>query len=253
MYLALVRRTAFPCAASLWRRGRVHPYPGEPVRDDSFIRYHRRGSRSFSSAIMRASTVAGLLLASLGPPRANAAGAPTRVDRSSPVPQGREVRGTSPKRGRQATGPGADPSEGHNRRRNFSRQRKVHDRRGAGRGGDTGRPPDRLQAEEQRRGGRGRRADRARARRPAPGADDHHGAGDRGKKENVANDVAVVDADQLGQVTAQTPLADLQGKVAGANIQANSGAPGGGCRFSCAVRRRSLGRPIRSTWSMASS
>jgi TonB-dependent starch-binding outer membrane protein SusC len=51
------------------------------------------------------------------------------------------------------------------------------------------------------------------------------------KKENVANAVSVVDASQLDQVQAPTVLSDLQGKVAGANIQSNGGAPGGGIQI----------------------
>lgn len=47
-------------------------------------------------------------------------------------------------------------------------------------------------------------------------------------RRNLANAVASVTADALVPVTAQTVESALQGKVAGANIQSNSGAPGGG-------------------------
>lgn len=47
-------------------------------------------------------------------------------------------------------------------------------------------------------------------------------------RRNLANAVATVTADQLTPVTAQTVEKALQGKIAGANIQTNSGAPGGG-------------------------
>jgi TonB-linked SusC/RagA family outer membrane protein len=47
-------------------------------------------------------------------------------------------------------------------------------------------------------------------------------------RRNLANAVATVTADELLPVTAQTVESALQGKVAGANIQTNSGAPGGG-------------------------
>ena len=49
------------------------------------------------------------------------------------------------------------------------------------------------------------------------------------RRENLANDVAVVTAENLtGRVPAQTVERALQGKVAGATIRTNSGAPGGG-------------------------
>ncbi len=47
-------------------------------------------------------------------------------------------------------------------------------------------------------------------------------------RRNAANAVATVSADQLSQVQAQTLDQQLAGKVAGADIQQNSGAPGGG-------------------------
>lgn len=50
-------------------------------------------------------------------------------------------------------------------------------------------------------------------------------------RRNLANAVATVTADELLPVTAQTVESALQGKVAGANIQANSGAPGGGMQI----------------------
>jgi TonB-linked SusC/RagA family outer membrane protein len=48
------------------------------------------------------------------------------------------------------------------------------------------------------------------------------------EKRNLANSVATVDAASLSMVPASTIENQLQGKVAGAHISANSGAPGGG-------------------------
>jgi TonB-dependent starch-binding outer membrane protein SusC len=50
-------------------------------------------------------------------------------------------------------------------------------------------------------------------------------------KRNLATDVTVVNTDQLTQVQSQTVEQALQGKVAGADIAANSGAPGGGMQI----------------------
>ncbi|MGH7718457.1 MAG: SusC/RagA family TonB-linked outer membrane protein [Gemmatimonadaceae bacterium] len=47
-------------------------------------------------------------------------------------------------------------------------------------------------------------------------------------RRNLANDVAVVNGDELDRAPTPTIENALQGKVAGAYIQANSGAPGGG-------------------------
>ncbi|HET7039194.1 MAG TPA: SusC/RagA family TonB-linked outer membrane protein [Gemmatimonadales bacterium] len=47
---------------------------------------------------------------------------------------------------------------------------------------------------------------------------------------NLANAVATVSGEQLERVPAQSVEHALQGKVAGANIQTNSGAPGGGAQ-----------------------
>jgi len=47
-------------------------------------------------------------------------------------------------------------------------------------------------------------------------------------RQSAANAVATVDAQQITHVAAQTPELALQGKIAGADIQENSGAPGGG-------------------------
>lgn len=47
-------------------------------------------------------------------------------------------------------------------------------------------------------------------------------------RQNAANAVSTVSADEISHVQAQTTEQELQGKVAGADIQANSGAPGGG-------------------------
>jgi len=52
------------------------------------------------------------------------------------------------------------------------------------------------------------------------------------RRENLAHDVAVVSARQLvGNAPAQTVDRALQGKVAGATIRTNSGAPGGGVQI----------------------
>jgi TonB-dependent starch-binding outer membrane protein SusC len=51
------------------------------------------------------------------------------------------------------------------------------------------------------------------------------------RRGNLANSVAVVSASNLQAAPAQTVESALQGKVAGANISANSGAPGGGMQI----------------------
>jgi len=50
-------------------------------------------------------------------------------------------------------------------------------------------------------------------------------------RKNLANSVATVSREELQEVPAQTVDSALQGKVAGANIQSNSGAPGGGIQL----------------------
>src|SRR2546430_17001376 len=50
-------------------------------------------------------------------------------------------------------------------------------------------------------------------------------------RRNLANSVASVDAEQLTKVPAVSVENALQGKVAGAQIQQNTGAPGGGNRI----------------------
>ncbi|MEZ4433559.1 MAG: TonB-dependent receptor [bacterium] len=50
-------------------------------------------------------------------------------------------------------------------------------------------------------------------------------------EQNQANSVARVTAEQLRDVPAPTISEALQGKIAGANIQSNSGAPGGGIQL----------------------
>jgi TonB-linked SusC/RagA family outer membrane protein len=52
------------------------------------------------------------------------------------------------------------------------------------------------------------------------------------RRQNLANSVAVVSGDNLQGAPAQTIERALQGKIAGANISANSGAPGGGLQIS---------------------
>ncbi|ATB28757.1 SusC/RagA family TonB-linked outer membrane protein [Melittangium boletus] len=50
-------------------------------------------------------------------------------------------------------------------------------------------------------------------------------------RKNLANSVASVNAEELNRAPASTVDQALQGKVAGANIQSNSGAPGGGIQL----------------------
>jgi TonB-linked SusC/RagA family outer membrane protein len=50
-------------------------------------------------------------------------------------------------------------------------------------------------------------------------------------RKNLANAVATVNAESLNRAPAATVDQAIQGKVAGANIQANSGAPGGGLQM----------------------
>lgn len=50
-------------------------------------------------------------------------------------------------------------------------------------------------------------------------------------RKNLANSVASVNSEDLNRAPAQTVDGALQGKVAGANIQSNSGAPGGGMQM----------------------
>lgn len=50
-------------------------------------------------------------------------------------------------------------------------------------------------------------------------------------KRNLANSIATVNADQITKVSSQSIDQALQGKVVGAQIQTNSGAPGGGNRI----------------------
>jgi TonB-linked SusC/RagA family outer membrane protein len=50
-------------------------------------------------------------------------------------------------------------------------------------------------------------------------------------RKNLANSVATVNAENLARAPASTVDQAVQGKVAGANIQSNSGAPGGGMQM----------------------
>ena len=50
-------------------------------------------------------------------------------------------------------------------------------------------------------------------------------------RKNLANSVASVNSEELNRAPASTVDQALQGKVAGANIQSNSGAPGGGIQM----------------------
>ncbi len=51
------------------------------------------------------------------------------------------------------------------------------------------------------------------------------------ERRNLANAVATVSGEEVSRVSAQTVEQALQGKVVGASIQANSGAPGGGMQM----------------------
>lgn len=51
------------------------------------------------------------------------------------------------------------------------------------------------------------------------------------ERQNLANAVATVNAEDISRVSAQSVEHAIQGKVAGASIQANSGAPGGGVQM----------------------
>jgi TonB-linked SusC/RagA family outer membrane protein len=62
-------------------------------------------------------------------------------------------------------------------------------------------------------------------------------------KKNLANAVSTVSADQLVEVQSQSVEQALQGKIAGADISANSGAPGGGMQ----VRLRGVSSIIGSS------
>ncbi len=50
-------------------------------------------------------------------------------------------------------------------------------------------------------------------------------------RKNLANSVATVNAESLARAPASTVDQAIQGKIAGANIQSNSGAPGGGMQL----------------------
>ena len=50
-------------------------------------------------------------------------------------------------------------------------------------------------------------------------------------KQNLANGASVVRSEDLSRVSAQTIEGAMQSKLAGANVQANSGAPGGGIQI----------------------
>ena len=51
------------------------------------------------------------------------------------------------------------------------------------------------------------------------------------ERRNLANAVATVSGEEVSRISAQTVEQALQGKVVGASIQANSGAPGGGMQM----------------------
>jgi len=51
------------------------------------------------------------------------------------------------------------------------------------------------------------------------------------ERRNLANAVATVSGEDVSRVSAQTVEQALQGKVVGATIQSNSGAPGGGMQM----------------------
>ncbi len=62
-------------------------------------------------------------------------------------------------------------------------------------------------------------------------------------KQNLANGASVVRSEDLNRVSAQTIDSAIQGKLAGANVQQNSGAPGGGLQ----VRLRGVSTIIGQT------
>lgn len=57
------------------------------------------------------------------------------------------------------------------------------------------------------------------------------GQATRVERRNLAHAVATVDAEDISKVTMASIEHGLQGKIAGADIQTNSGAPGGGAQF----------------------
>ncbi|WP_428261869.1 SusC/RagA family TonB-linked outer membrane protein [Haliangium sp.] len=50
-------------------------------------------------------------------------------------------------------------------------------------------------------------------------------------RQNLANGASVVKGDEMTEVSSQTVESALQGRISGANIQSNSGAPGGGIQI----------------------
>ena len=50
-------------------------------------------------------------------------------------------------------------------------------------------------------------------------------------KQNLANGASVINSEDLNRVSAQTLDAAMQGKISGANLQSDSGAPGGGAQL----------------------
>lgn len=50
-------------------------------------------------------------------------------------------------------------------------------------------------------------------------------------RQNLTNGASVVKGDEINQISSQTVDSALQGRISGANIQSNSGAPGGGLQI----------------------
>src|SRR2546425_11563670 len=69
----------------------------------------------------------------------------------------------------------------------------------------------------------------------------------RTERRNLGVSIATVKSEDLTETPAQTVDMALQGKVTGANIQRNDGAPGGGVQVRSEERR--VGKECRSRWS----
>ena len=67
-------------------------------------------------------------------------------------------------------------------------------------------------------------------------------------RRSSTTSTAVVDGTDVSQVQAQSLDRALQGRIAGANIQTNSGAPGAGCRYRFAAPTPRSATPSRWWW-----
>jgi len=68
------------------------------------------------------------------------------------------------------------------------------------------------------------------------------------EQRNLANAVTTVPSEQLNRAPVQTIEGALQGKIPGALIQMNSGAPGAAARSTCAASPPSTAAWTRSSW-----